>query len=111
MPQDPIGDLRKKRQREQQVKEISRYQDDAPYKSARERVSKGKTQSLEEYYLTKSSEGKEKRAKTESESGQARMASPERLSRLSAQSADHRQQTLLERPDTPLAATPEPKRK
>lgn len=112
MPQDPIGDLRKKRQREQQEKEISRYQNDAPYKSARERVSKDNTQSLEEYYLTKSSKGKEKRAKTESESGQARPSSSnERLSRLSAQSADHRQQILLERPDTPLAATPEPKRK
>lgn len=71
MAQDPIGDLKKKRQREQQEKEISRYQDDAAYKSARER-----------------------------------------LSRLSAQSADHnRKQEYLKRPDTPLAETPEPKRK
>lgn len=104
MAQDPIGDLRKKRQREQQEKEISRYQDDAAYKSARERLAKGPSMSDNK---------KGTREGQAQPSGQARMSSyNEGFSRLSAQSADHnRKQEYLERPDTPLAATPEPKRK
>ena len=101
MPQDRIGDLKKKRQQE---KEISRYQDDAPYKAARERLGIGPIMSDNK---------KGTREGQAAPSGQARPSSSnEGFSRLSAQSADHnRKQEYLERPDTPLAATPEPKRK
>ena len=99
MAQDPIGDLRKKRQREQQEKEISRYQDDAPYKSARERLAKGPSMSDNK---------KGTREGQAAPSEQARPSSSnEGLSRLSAQSANY-VQPLYKRLDTPLAPTPEP---
>ena len=86
MPQDRIGDLKKKRQQEKELDAIrasktSKYNE--VYKSALGRLERGE---LNDYQINA-------------------------LSRLSAQSADHRQQAPLERPDTPLAATPEPKRK
>ena len=131
MAQDPIGDLRKKRQREQQEKEMSRSQDDAAYKAARERINKQASDSTPDYRnmskvrtnatakdsadyksgFERASSGRAENFPNRAEKYGQNEAAHRGLRGLSAQSADHQMQTPIERTDTPLAATPEPKNK
>lgn len=101
MPQD---DLKKKRQNSDivpdyrnmsKVRKVTTAKDSADYKSGFEKASSGRAENFpnraEKY-------------------GQNEAARRGLVSRLSSASESHKQ-TLLERADTPLAETPEPKRK
>jgi hypothetical protein len=136
MPQDPIGDLRKKRQREQREKEMDAIKtspsskDEAPYKAARERLSKQASDSTPDYRnmskvrknatakdsadyksgFERASSGRAENFPNRAEKYGQNEAAHRGLRGLSAQSVEHnRKQEYLERPDTPLANTPEPK--
>jgi hypothetical protein len=100
MPQD---ELKKKKQDGEptpdyrnmsKVRKTTTAKDSADYKSGFERASSGRAENFP----------------NRAEKWGQNEASHRGLRGLSAQSADHnRKQEYLERPDTPLAATPEPK--
>jgi hypothetical protein len=98
MPQD---DLKKKKQNSapepdyrnmSKVRKVATAKDSADYKSGFERASSGRAENFPN------------RAEKWGQNEAARRG----LTKLSSASESHRQ-TILDRPDTPLAATPEPK--
>jgi hypothetical protein len=133
MPQDRIGDLKKKRQLEKEIDAIKTSpssKEESPYKVARERLNKQTRDSTPDYRnmskvrknatakdsadyksgFEKASSGRAENFPNRAEKYGQNEAARRGLRGLSAQSADHnRKQEYLERPDTPLAATPEPK--
>ena len=116
MAQDPIGDLKKKRQREQQEKEMSSFgsaRDSTPDYRNMSKVRKETTAKDTADYKSgfeKASSGRAENFPNRAEKYGQNEASHRGLRGLSAQSAEHKSQNI-ERPDTPLAATPEPQKK
>ena len=98
MPQD---DLKKKKQNSDpepdyrnmsKVRKVATAKDSADYKSGFERASSGRAENFP----------------NKAEKWGQNEAARRGLTKLSSASESHRQ-TILDRPDTPLAATPEPK--
>ena len=113
MPQD---ELKKKRQREKEIDAIiTSSRDSTPDYRNMSKVRKNTTAKDSADYKSgfeRASSGRAENFPNRAEKWGQNEASHRGLRGLSAQSADHnRKQEYLERPDTPLAATPEPRRK
>ena len=115
MPQDPIGDLKKKRQREKEIDAIiTSSRDSTPDYRNMSKVRKNATAKDSADYKSgfeRASSGRAENFPNKAEKWGQNEAARRGLTKLSSQSEAYSSQPIYSRPDTPLAETPEPRRK